>query len=74
MTPCLGEKKDIAPNMNGIESNSKLKEFFPSAIAIDTVIYSATKINGEFSSTQIGKYVYIFIKSKEDDEKHQNAE
>ena len=73
LSPCVGEKTVIAPIMNGIEASSKLKEIFPSAIVIDTVIYSATKMNEDFSVTQVGKYAHIFIGSKENDEIHQSS-
>ena len=73
LSPCVGEKTVIAPIMNGIEASTKLKEIFPSAIVIDTVIYSATKMNEDFSVTQVGKYAHIFIGSKENDEINQNS-
>ena len=72
ISPCVGEKTVIAPIMNGIEASSKLKEIFPSAIVIDTVIYSATKMNEDYSASQLGKYAHILIGSKEIDEIHQN--
>ena len=73
LSPCVGKKTVIVPIMNGIEASSKLSDFFPSAIIIDTVIYSATKMNEDFSVTQVGKYAHIFIGSKDNDEMHQNS-
>ena len=62
LSPCVGEKTVIVPIMNGIEANSKLSEFFPSAIIIDTVIYSSTNMNEDFSATQLGKFYPYFHK------------
>jgi ketopantoate reductase len=59
--------------MNGIEASSKLKEIFPSAIFIDTVIYSLTKFNENYSASQKGKFAHICIVSKEKDEMRQNS-
>ena len=73
LAPCVGEKTVIVQIMNGIEASTKLKEIFPSAIIIDTVIYSATKMNEDFSATQVGKYAHIFIGSKDKDEINQNS-
>ena len=73
LIPCVGEKTIIAHIMNGIEACDKLSEIFPSAIVVDTVIYSATKMNKDYSVTQLGKYAHIFIGSKEKDEIHQNS-
>ena len=71
--PCVGEKTVIVPIMNGIEASSKLREIFPSAIVIDTVIYSSTKLNEDYSASQVGKFAHIFIGSKKKDEMHQNS-
>ena len=73
IAPCVGEKTIIAPIMNGIEACDILSKFFPSSIIVDTVIYSATKMNEDYSATQLGKYAHIFIGSKENDEIHQNS-
>lgn len=73
IAPCVGEKTIIAPIMNGIEASKKLSESFPSSIVVDTVIYSATKLNEDYSATQVGKYAHIYIGSKENDEVHQKA-
>jgi len=73
ISPCVGEKTVIVPIMNGIEASSKLREIFSSAIVIDTVIYSATKMNEDYSASQLGNYAHILIGSKEKDEIHQNS-
>ena len=73
ISPCVGEKTVIAPIMNGIEASTKLREIFPSSIVIDTVIYSSTKLNEDYSASQVGKFAHIFIGSKEKDEMHQNS-
>jgi len=73
ISPCVGEKTVIVPVMNGIEASDKLREIFPKAIVIDTVIYSSTKLNEDYSASQVGKFAHIFIGSKEKDDLHQKS-
>lgn len=71
--PCIGPDTIVMPVMNGVEPGDRIREKFPDAICIDSLIYTITAKEPDYSVKQSGKYTHIFIGSKLRDERHVEA-
>ena len=71
--PLVGPDTIVMPVMNGVEPGDRIREKFPDAICIDSLIYTITAREGDNASRQTGVYTHMFIGSKIRDERHENA-
>ena len=60
------------PVMNGIEAGDRLRRRFPHAVVGDSVIYTITAAETDFSARQEGAYTYMTIGSKSPNEKERD--
>ncbi|WP_462332303.1 ketopantoate reductase family protein [Schwartzia sp. (in: firmicutes)] len=73
IAPCIGPDTVIVPVMNGIEPGDRLRKLFPQAHVLDSVIYTITGAQEDFSAKQSGTYTYMFLGTKDKDETSVNA-
>lgn len=71
--PCIGPDTIVMPVMNGVEPGDRVREKFPEAICIDSLIYTITAKESDNASRQTGGYTHMFIGSKPGDERHVEA-
>ncbi|OON88056.1 hypothetical protein BXO88_02485 [Oribacterium sp. C9] len=71
--PCIGAETIVMPVMNGVEPGDRIREKFPEAVCIDSLIYTITAKDSEHSAKQSGPYTHMFIGSKLRDERHVEA-
>ena len=65
IAPCIGPDTVILPVMNGIEPGDRLRKCFPKAKVLDSVIYTITGAQEDYSAKQSGTYTYMFLGTKE---------
>ena len=73
LRPCIGPETIVMPVMNGVEPGDRVREKFPEAICIDSLIYTITAKDSDHSVLQSGPYTHMFIGSKIKDERHEKA-
>ncbi|SFG15187.1 ketopantoate reductase family protein [Oribacterium sp. WCC10] len=71
--PCIGPDTIVMPVMNGVEPGDTLRDKFPEANCIDSLIYTITSKEPDFSVRQTGIYTHMFIGTKIRDERHIEA-
>lgn len=72
IAPCIGDDTVLLPVMNGIEAGDRLRRRFPHAVVGDSVIYTITAAETDFSARQEGAYTYMTIGSKSPNEKERD--
>ena len=70
LRPCVDSHTVVVPVMNGVEPGDRLRALFPDAVVCDSLIYTVTGANPDYSLTQLGDYTYLFIGSKDPDARH----
>ena len=64
IAPCVGADTVLLPVMNGIEAGDRLRRRFPHTVVGDSVIYTITAAEADFSARQEGSYTYMTVGSK----------
>lgn len=65
IVPCIGPDTVILPVMNGIEPGDRLRKLFPTAHVLDSVIYTITGAQEDYSAKQSGDYTYMYLGAKQ---------
>lgn len=73
IAPCIGKDTVLLPVMNGIEPGDRLRRLFPDAIVGDSVIYTITSAEPDFSARQEGSHTHMFVGTKASDEHQREA-
>jgi len=71
--PCIGPDTIVMAVMNGVEPGDRMREKFPEAICIDSLIYTISSRELDYSIKQSGQYTHLFVGSKLKDERHVEA-
>lgn len=71
--PCIGSDTIVMAVMNGVEPGDRMRELFPEAIVVDSLIYTISSKEPDYSIKQSGQYTHMFVGSKLRDERHVEA-
>ncbi len=69
----IGADTVIVPVMNGVDPGKELRGIFPDVIVADSLIYTVTSSEKDFSARQLGKYTYMFVGSMINEPEFQNG-
>ncbi|MBQ5950643.1 MAG: 2-dehydropantoate 2-reductase [Lachnospiraceae bacterium] len=73
LRPQIGEETILVSVQNGVDAGDRLRAMFPQATVCDSVTYTTTGVNEDYSVSQNGPYTYVFIGSKTNDARERAA-